>query len=306
MPEREIRAGGRSETERQRDERDQHVQSSPRGRRVPPCRPRPSRPGRSRGPEIVGEASATTCAATSSGCATLRSAIVREMRRTCSGVDEARGSSATPSSPARRRSRGSGRSGARPRSSATAAGRRGSPTWRRRSRRGRPRRSARRSSRRGRASPRGRRVAARKPRAVRNVAVRFASSVSRQRSSDELPHRDVARGPDPGDRRAHVERRRPRRRAARRRPRRSGRRLRPARRRRALGPLAAAVVVDDHLGALGGEKPHAGAADAARAAGDEDALSCQSGLHDSAHVSEMKEFRFASVNPCVESAPVRG
>src|SRR5262249_41264930 len=36
-------------------------------------------------PERVSEASTTTCAATSSGCATLRSAIVRVTARTCSG-----------------------------------------------------------------------------------------------------------------------------------------------------------------------------------------------------------------------------
>ena len=40
-------------------------------------------------PESVSEARTTTCAATSSGCATLRSAIVREIARTCSRVDVA-------------------------------------------------------------------------------------------------------------------------------------------------------------------------------------------------------------------------
>jgi hypothetical protein len=40
------------------------------------------------------------------------------------------------------------------------------------------------------------------------------------------------------------------------------------------------VIVDYHLGSVGGEEPHTRCADAAGAACDEDALSCQSGLHE--------------------------
>src|SRR3954470_20708292 len=56
----------------------------------PSCTTRPSMPPATvttwpvTWPEMTGDASATTCAATSSGCVTLRSAMVRAMRATCS------------------------------------------------------------------------------------------------------------------------------------------------------------------------------------------------------------------------------
>ncbi len=46
-----------------------------------------------------------------------------------------------------------------------------------------------------------------------------------------------------------------------------------------LGPIAPAVIVDDHLGAFRGERPGAGRADSAGGAGDEHAFSPQPGLH---------------------------
>ena len=46
-----------------------------------------------------------------------------------------------------------------------------------------------------------------------------------------------------------------------------------------LGALAARVVVDDDLGALGRERAHARRPDPAGAAGDEDALACKACLH---------------------------
>ncbi len=48
----------------------------------------------------------------------------------------------------------------------------------------------------------------------------------------------------------------------------------------ACGPLLAAVVVHEHLGALGGEEPRAGGADPAGGTGDDDAFACKTRVHE--------------------------
>ena len=186
-------------------------------------------------PESSSEASTTTWRATSSGCATLRSAIVRETRAHPLGVDVA--ARHRRLRPARRDAvdAAARRDADDLVLEARAAGRRRSPTSRPRSRRGPPRRRGRRSSRRGRAS-RGRSAPPRagSARAVRKVAVRFARSVSSQRSSGSSQTGTSSRGQTPAtaaQTSTLPSSRAPSRRAGRPRPRASGRRRRPARRR---------------------------------------------------------------------------
>ena len=114
---------------------------------------------------------------------------------------------------------------------------------------------------------------------MRKDAVRFASSVARQRSSGSS---HVFARPDAGDGGADVER-----------PRRLEQRvdlrlvcqvgaggLRASELpRQRLGAVAAGVVVEDELGALAGERAGACGPDSARGAGDEHALSPQTRLH---------------------------
>ena len=116
--------------------------------------------------------------------------------------------------------------------------------------------------------------------------MRFARSVASQRSSGSSHTGSSARRPDAGDRGAHVDA-----------PER-GARLREERvdlrlvgevgaerdcavelRRERLGALAAGVVVHDDARALRRERARAGGADAARRAGDDDALACEPGVH---------------------------
>ena len=104
----------------------------------------------------------------------------------------------------------------------------------------------------------------------------------------ELPDGHVLGGPDAGDGRAHVDRAR----ASRARSSNSRVDIRLARQvrlggRRAAdlggdcrGPLLAAVVVDEHVRALGGEETGAGRADAAGGAGDDHALPCEARVHE--------------------------
>ncbi len=102
----------------------------------------------------------------------------------------------------------------------------------------------------------------------------------------QLPEGRVLGGPDAGDGRAHVDR-----------PERAtggleqcvdfrlDREIRSGDRRSAelggdcRGPLLAAVVVDEHVRALGGEETGAGRADAAGGAGDHHALPCEAHVH---------------------------
>ena len=48
----------------------------------------------------------------------------------------------------------------------------------------------------------------------------------------------------------------------------------------AARPLLAAVVVHEHLGALGGEEPRAGGADPTGGTGDDDAFACETRVHE--------------------------
>ena len=82
------------------------MQSRGRGGCGPRGRPRPSRPAPYTCPEIVGDASATTCAATSSGLRHLAECHRPRDAAHLLRVDDGRASSATRSSPVRRRSRG--------------------------------------------------------------------------------------------------------------------------------------------------------------------------------------------------------
>ena len=103
----------------------------------------------------------------------------------------------------------------------------------------------------------------------------------------ELPHRQVDGRPDAGDRGAHVDRAELLARG----------REEPVdvvldrqvglgdRRAADLGrnrrrPLLAAVVVHEHLRALGGEEPRAGGADPAGGTGDDDAFACETRFHE--------------------------
>ena len=121
---------------------------------------------------------------------------------------------------------------------------------------------------------------------MRKVAVRFWRIVSSQRSSGssqsgtssdgQTPATAAQTSTEPSSSRAVAKRRST-----------SASTVRSARavadaadlRRERRGALGAAVVVDEHLRALGGKEPGTGGADATGGAGDDDALACETRLH---------------------------
>ena len=122
---------------------------------------------------------------------------------------------------------------------------------------------------------------------MRNVAVRFWRSVSSQRSSGSSQTGTSSAGQTPATAAQTSTEPSASRAVANRRSTSASTREVGLRDRRAadLGcdrvrPLLAAVVVDEHVRALGGEQSRAGRADPAGGAGDDDALACEARVHE--------------------------
>ena len=238
-------------------------------------------------PERTSDERTTTWAAMSSGWATLRSAIVREMRRTAASSTRPRviGDSVQPGATALTRA-----SGADARDLVLQRQQQAALDGRLRGRVvGVPRLA---EPARGRADEDERAVARagdlaqERPRGEERGGQVLADRLLPARER-ELPHRQVDGRPDAGHRRAHVDRAELLARGCEqpvdvvldRQVGLGDRRAADLGRHR-FRPLLAAVVVHEHLRALGGEEPRAGGADSAGGTGDDDPFACETRFHE--------------------------